>query len=164
MGLKPDFFTLALDTRRQFFPNNCFTYAYPYHLRQSGQLSHAAGAQGNLGRLSKNNPLLGIGGAMCFLDGVYLQLLEGEAVAVDALYQKIEKDPRHTHVRMLAREPIGQREYPKWSMALLTWNEETKAIFNLFNPNIACDLYAADPATVAAMMRAWAGTNNWMTL
>ncbi len=112
----------------------------------------------------KNNPLLGIGGSMCFLDGVYLQLLEGEAVAVDALYQKIEKDPRHTDVKMLVHEPIGQREYPKWSMALLTWNEETKTIFKLFNPNIECDLYEADPASAAVMMRAWANTNNWMTL
>lgn len=112
----------------------------------------------------KNNPLLGIGGAMCFLDGVYLQFLEGEAAAVDALYQKIEKDPRHKDVKMLVHEPIAQREYPKWSMALLTWNEETKALFGQFNPNSACDLYAADPANVDALLRAWAGTNNWMTV
>lgn len=112
----------------------------------------------------KNNPLLGIGGAMCFLDGVYLQFLEGEAAAVDVLYQKIEKDPRHKDVKMLVHEPIAQREYPKWSMALLTWNEETKALFGQFNPNSACDLYAADPATVVALLRAWAGTKNWMTV
>lgn len=112
----------------------------------------------------KNNPLLGIGGALCFLDGVYLQLLEGEAVAVDALYRKIETDPRHTDIKMLVHEPIAQREYPKWSMALLTWNEETKAIFKLFNPSSERDAHAADPASVVVLMRAWAGTNNWMTL
>ena len=110
----------------------------------------------------RNNPVLGIGGAMCFLDGVYLQFLEGEAAAVDALYQKIEKDPRHTEVKMLVHEPIAQRGYPNWSMALLTWNDEIKALFSHFNPNSACDLYAADPATVVALLRAWAGTKNWM--
>lgn len=112
----------------------------------------------------RNNPVLGISGAMCFLDGVYLQFLEGEATTVDALYQKIEKDSRHTHIKMLVHEPIAQRNYPNWSMALLTWNDEIKALFSQFNPNSARDLYAADPATVVALLRAWAGTNNWMTV
>ena len=112
----------------------------------------------------KNNPGRGVSGAMCFLDGVYLQFLEGEAAVVDALYQKIEQDPRHTHIKMLVHESIAQREYPKWSMALLTWNEEIKTLFSRFNPNRPCDLYSADPATVAALLRAWAGTNNWMTV
>lgn len=112
----------------------------------------------------KNNPVRGISGAMCFLDGVYLQFLEGEAVIVDALYQKIEKDSRHTDVKMLVHEPIAQREYPKWSMALLTWNEEIKTLFSRFNPGSECDLYTADPATVAPLLREWAATNNWMTV
>ena len=112
----------------------------------------------------RNNPLLGIRGAMCFLDGIYLQYLEGEAVVVDALYQKIGKDPRHTHAKVLVHEPISKPEYPKWSMALLTWNEQTRAVFSLFNPNSPFDLYAVDPATVAALLRAWAATNNWMTV
>ena len=112
----------------------------------------------------KNNPLKNIGGAMCFLDSIYLQLLEGEAAAVDALYQKIEKDPRHTDIKMLIHEPITQREYPNWAMALLTWNDETKAIFKRFNPGSERDVHAADPANVDALLRAWAGTNNWMTV
>ena len=112
----------------------------------------------------KNNPGRGISGAMCFLDGVYLQFLEGEASVVDGLYQKIEQDPRHTHIKMLVHEPIAQREYPQWSMALLTWNDEMKAIFSRLNPNSARDLYMADPATVAALLREWAGTNNWLTV
>ena len=112
----------------------------------------------------KNNPVLGISGVMCFLDGVYLQYLEGEAAAVDALYKKIEKDPRHKDAKVLVHEPISTREYPKWSMALLTWNEETKALFSLFNPNSALDVYATDPASVASLVQAWSGTKNWMTL
>ena len=112
----------------------------------------------------KNNPVLGISGAMCFLDGIYLQHLEGEAVAVDALYKKIEKDPRHKDTRVLVHEPISQREYPQWSMALLTWSEETKGFFSLFNPGTPFDVYATDPASVAALLHAWSGTKNWMTL
>lgn len=110
----------------------------------------------------KNNPLIGVSGAMCLLNGTYLQFLEGEDVTVDALYQKIAKDPRHTHINVLVREQIVQREYPKWSMALLTWNEETKSLFSLYNPTVAHDLYAVDPASVGELLRAWAGSKNWM--
>lgn len=112
----------------------------------------------------KNNPLLGVSGAMCFLDGIYFQYLEGEAAAVDALYKKIEADGRHKDAKVLIHEPISKREYPNWSMALLTWNEETKTIFSLFNPHSGLNVYATDPATAASLLRAWSGTNNWMTL
>lgn len=112
----------------------------------------------------KNNPVLGISGAMCFIDGVYLQCLEGEAAVVDALYKKITTDTRHTVPKVLERQVISQREFPKWAMALLTWNEETKMIFSRFNPDWALDAYAADPLTIASLLRTWAGTSNWMTV
>ena len=112
----------------------------------------------------KNNAALGVTGALCFLDGIYLQHLEGRASAVDALYQKIEKDSRHSHVKILSRDQISQRAHPTWSMALLTWNEETKAIFRLFNPNSAIDAYAIDPVSVPSLLQAWTSTPNWMTV
>ena len=101
---------------------------------------------------------------MCFLDGIYFQYLEGEAGAVSALYQKIEHDPRHKDAKLLVQEPIAVRDYPEWSMALLTWNEDTKAIFRQFNPDSALDVYATDPACARLMFRAWSRTSNWMTL
>ena len=112
----------------------------------------------------KNNPVLCITGALCFLDGIYLQYLEGEAASVNALYQKIGKDSRHSHTKLLVHDQILQRAHPKWSMALLTWNQETKAIFRLFNPNSGLDAYATDPASAPSLLQAWAGTSNWMTL
>ena len=112
----------------------------------------------------KNNPALGVTGALCFLEGIYLQHLEGEAFAVNALYQTIERDPRHSHIKILLRNQISQRTHPKWSMALLTWNEETKAIFRIFNPNSAIDAYEIDPVSVPSLLQAWASTPNWMTL
>ena len=112
----------------------------------------------------KNNPVLGITGAMCFLDGVYFQYLEGEASAVGALYKKIESDSRHSHIKILVHDKIEQRKYPKWSMALLTWSDETKEIFKLFNPESAPDAYSADPASAPSLLQAWSRTPNWMTL
>lgn len=112
----------------------------------------------------KNNSLLGVSGAMCFINGVYLQYLEGEQATVDRLYQTIEADSRHTQPKLLERKPITERAFPKWAMALLTWNEETQEVFRRFNPDSAMDAYQADPATADALIRAWAATRNWMTV
>ena len=49
-------------------------------------------------------------------------------------------------------------------LCLLTPERQIAALFSQFNPNSACDLSATDPATVVALLRAWASTNNWMTV
>jgi hypothetical protein len=112
----------------------------------------------------KNNPARGITGAMCLINGVYLQCLEGEAAVVDALYQKIISDTRHSVPKLHERRSISQREFPKWAMALLTWNEEAQVIFSAFNPNQPMDAYEADPLTTGSLLRSWAATSNWMTV
>ena len=112
----------------------------------------------------KNNKVLEVSGALCFLNGVYIQYLEGDAATVNALYLRIEDDPRHRDVKKIVHEQIAQREYPDWSMALLTWNEETKAIFESFYPDSEFDAYAADPQSVMSLIQAWSRTPNWMTV
>jgi hypothetical protein len=112
----------------------------------------------------KNNRPLGITGAMGFLDGLYLQYLEGEASVVNALYQRIEQDARHSAVKILESKTVSERAFPGWSMGLLTWNDETKRIFEKFNPSGPFDLYAADAATVDALVQSWTASANWMAL
>lgn len=112
----------------------------------------------------KNNLAFGISGVLCFLDGIYMQWFEGEDTAVNALYKKIENDPRHTDVKLLVHETISLREHPKWSMALLTWNEETKEIFRAFNLGIGLNAYATDPESITMLLRTWSATSNWIIL
>lgn len=111
-----------------------------------------------------NNARVGITGAMCLIEGVYVQLLEGDDWAVQHLYsRRIAKDPRHSEPKVLDVSPIQTRTFPGWGMGLLTWNAETRGIFEHFNPGQIKDAYAADPATINAMFQAWAGSDNWMT-
>ena len=64
----------------------------------------------------RNNELMGITGLLLFIDGGFLQILEGEERAVRELYARIAKDPRHRNLRlMLDRENPG-RAFPDWSM------------------------------------------------
>ena len=66
----------------------------------------------------------GIGGMLLWQDGLFMQLLEGPAAAVDALYARIASDPRHCEVRLMVRAERTAPLLPGWHMA---WSEATLA-------------------------------------
>jgi hypothetical protein len=68
-------------------------------------------------RLSNNKSE--ITGVLCQGSGIYMQVLEGERTAVNALYSRIITDIRHHQVELLSFEEVGQRRYGQWSMALV---------------------------------------------
>jgi len=107
------------------------------------------------------NPDLEITGVLCYLDGVYMQYLEGEEHAVNGLFKSIQADKRHQGVTPLERRVISKRAFPEWSMALLDWDDNTRAIFRSFSPDAQLDLYAADPSTAAPMLRALVRAPGW---
>lgn len=57
-----------------------------------------------------------ITGVLMFKGGIFLQLLEGDKDKVEALYKKIESDPRHENVIQLFTNDADERIYPDWSM------------------------------------------------
>jgi hypothetical protein len=59
----------------------------------------------------------GITGVLCQGQGVYLQVLEGKRVEVNALYARIAEDKRHKNVQLMAFEDITGRRYGAWAMA-----------------------------------------------
>lgn len=63
-----------------------------------------------------NNAGDGVTGILLYGNGTFLQALEGEADVVDRLYEKIQRDPRHTNVTLLTRRTIERRQYAEWSM------------------------------------------------
>ncbi|MCY7314673.1 MAG: BLUF domain-containing protein [Rubrivivax sp.] len=63
-----------------------------------------------------NNPGVGVTGVLCFSQGLFLQMLEGGRGPVNALYNRIAADPRHTQVELLAYEEITERRFAGWSM------------------------------------------------
>ncbi len=48
--------------------------------------------------------------------GTFIQVLEGDDDVVDALYEKISQDARHTRVHCIARKSISERQFPNWRM------------------------------------------------
>ena len=71
---------------------------------------------GILSRARYNNVRDGITGALICRHDLYLQLIEGPAAAIDALYARISVDDRHCEVRLLLSEDVDKRIFPEWSM------------------------------------------------
>jgi len=62
------------------------------------------------------NRARGITGALLYHDRVFLQILEGPQPAVEALYEGIARDQRHTDCRILMQSVETRRLFPDWSM------------------------------------------------
>lgn len=87
---------------------------------------------GILSAARRNNPRDGITGALVCRQDIYLQLIEGPAEAIDALYARICEDDRHANVELLLSEEMGERLFPNWAMLddtapSLTWSAQDVA-------------------------------------
>lgn len=70
-----------------------------------------------LERSRRVNAAAGITGLLLHADGSFIQTIEGEFAAVQSLFARIEHDPRHGGMILIADEPIARRSYGDWSMA-----------------------------------------------
>ena len=68
---------------------------------------------------SVNNKSSEITGVLCQGSGIYMQVIEGQRSAINALFSRIMADKRHNTVEILSFEEIDQRRYGQWSMALV---------------------------------------------
>jgi hypothetical protein len=74
-----------------------------------------------------SNAEKGITGALVYVDGVFLQILEGEPEAVQELMGKISKDFRHETVIVLKEEAIPFASFSDWEMAYVSATREQVA-------------------------------------
>lgn len=112
----------------------------------------------------RNNARFEITGALCFLEGVYCQYLEGEKKALEDLYQILLSDSRHQDVKLIELCSIDRRLFTDWTMALVSWNKQTRALFKALNPVGTVDLYAVTPANAAVTFDVLARSSDWVEL
>lgn len=65
--------------------------------------------------------------------GTFIQVLEGDEIAVKTLYQKIYDDPRHTNINRVGLHYIDQRSFPDWKMGYKTFDQSSLANASNFN-------------------------------
>ena len=58
-------------------------------------------------------------GALVYADGVFLQVLEGEADVLDSLLASIRADTRHEALKVFFNADITRRAFEDWRMAYL---------------------------------------------
>jgi hypothetical protein len=82
-----------------------------------------------------NNERSGITGLLLYHDGKFMQALEGEQQAVQALFRRIQVDPRHRNVTVLIKFAIPDRYFSDWSMGFVNidrFETEDRAGFSPF--------------------------------
>lgn len=57
-----------------------------------------------------------ITGVLFYLNGVFLQIIEGEEALLRQLMSNIEKDKRHSNIEYLIDTKVEQRGFQKWNM------------------------------------------------
>lgn len=65
-----------------------------------------------------NNARHGITGLLCYEAGHFVQLIEGPPAVVAALFARLERDPRHQHVRVLSTGWGPLRQFTDWRLAV----------------------------------------------
>jgi hypothetical protein len=100
------------------------------------------------------NAARGVTGMLAYINGNFLQVIEGTEESIDELYTKISADPRHRRISVLVREPITTRSFADWSMgfeALLPADLQTLIGENDFFDSGSC-VDALDPGVVKSVL------------
>jgi hypothetical protein len=74
-------------------------------------------------KASRSNKVLNVTGVLSFDNGRFGQILEGKSKDVEAIWELILKDPRHTNVVSLGMKKINARRFANWSMHLCSREE-----------------------------------------
>ena len=88
-----------------------------------------------------NNHKSGVTGALCFSEGIFLQVLEGGRNAVNQLYNRIASDARHTDVVLLAYDEIEERRFAGWSMGQVNMQRMNPALLLKYSECARLDPY-----------------------
>jgi hypothetical protein len=104
----------------------------------------------------RNNSACNITGALMFNAGCFGQVLEGERDALEATFERIQRDERHSEVSLLAFEPIAARSFSHWSMGFVGARPGDAARFADIGRSTNFDPAQADGDTLVSALRALA--------
>jgi hypothetical protein len=79
-----------------------------------------------------NNRQLGVTGLLLHLDRGFLQVLEGPEEAVLDIYGRIERDHRHSGLRILFQRDVPERLFGDWSMGFDHWTKGASRTAGVF--------------------------------
>ena len=110
----------------------------------------------------RNNARVGVTGALCLANGIFLQQLEGDRTAVSQLYHRILLDPRHRDPAILDFSEIVARKFTQWSMGSLSSLESNRAIYLKYSRSASFDPYTMSPTALRAFFDEVMNNANWL--
>jgi hypothetical protein len=105
-----------------------------------------------LSQSTAHNPASGITGALCSSGRLFLQLLEGGRMQVNALYNQIVADPRHKDVVILSYEEISERRFANWSMGLVNLERVNASVLLKHSGSATLDPYGVSGKASMALL------------
>ena len=105
-----------------------------------------------LSQSKAHNPVSGITGVLCSSGRLFLQLLEGGRMQVNALYNQIAADPRHDDVVILSYEEISERKFASWSMGLANLERVNPSLLLKYSETATLDPYGVSGTASMALL------------
>lgn len=108
-----------------------------------------------MGASARNNPRLGLTGALTLERGWFMQVLEGPRSAVSAMLARITRDPRHTNLVIVDFREIAARRHADWAMCYIDADTTPAELGRLPDLSVAPaeTLYARMDAILASPVR-----------
>lgn len=101
----------------------------------------------------ENNPQHGITGVLCFSELAFLQLIEGERMAINRVYAQIVHDRRHTDVSLLHYEEITERLFGSWTMGQVNLERINPSVILKYCPLPILDPFAISGQAALALLK-----------
>ncbi len=109
-----------------------------------------------LTKAREKNQKAGITGMLLYHDGDFLQLIEGERSAVQALFEVIKADPRHSGTIVVDEEEAHERVFADWSMGFRDLSDPavqaTPGFTQYMNTPLVAESFAKHPSTALQLL------------
>lgn len=110
----------------------------------------------------RNNKRVGVTGALCLANGIFLQQLEGDRTEVNRLYHRILSDPRHREPAVLDFAEITSRRFSTWAMGSLAPLEANRHIFLKYSRYASFDPYGMGSSTLKEFFNELLSHGEWI--
>ena len=112
----------------------------------------------------KNNAEINVTGMLLYVNGNFLQLLEGRQEDVKALfYDRIALDKRHSGAFVLWQSEVSERVFPDWAMGLKTVdpekNDDIAGLFKLSHGELKEKIHNVSDARAEEMIEMFMEVN-----
>jgi hypothetical protein len=100
----------------------------------------------------EHNPAMGITGVLCHGGDVYMQVLEGGREAVNALYNKIVRDTRHSNIALLHYQEVAERKFAGWTMGQVNLSKVNPSVLLKYSDRPVLDPFATSGRASMALL------------